>query len=108
MFIKTKGVRIDTGSFLKGYAIKKATENLREVGVKSAFLSAISSIQTIGLKPDGTPWRIGVQDPDNPLKILGILELNNQSVGVSGDYQTFVEIDGKNIIIFWIKIRSFQ
>lgn len=95
VFIKTKGVRIDTGSFLKGYAIKKATENLREVGVKSAFLSAISSIQTIGLKPDGTPWRIGVQDPDNPLKILGILELNNQSVGVSGDYQTFVEIDGK-------------
>lgn len=93
--IGKSGIKIDTGSFLKGYAVKKAGEKLREAGVKSGFISAISSIEAIGAKGDGTPWKIGVQNPDNPSEILGIIELNDQSMGVSGDYQTYVEIDGK-------------
>lgn len=93
--INKDGVKIDTGSFLKGYAVKKAGEKLREAGVKSGFISAISSIEAIGVKGDGTPWKIGIQNPNNPSEILGIIELNNQSMGVSGDYQTYVEINGK-------------
>lgn len=88
-------IKIDTGSFLKGYAVKKAGEKMRKAGVKSGFISAISSIEAIGTKGDGTPWKIGIQNPDNPSEILGIVELNDQSMGVSGDYQTYVEIDGK-------------
>lgn len=93
--INGDNIKIDTGSFLKGYAVKKAGEKLREAGVKSGFISAISSIEAIGVKGDGSPWKIGVQNPNNPSEILGIIELNNQSMGVSGDYQTYVEIDGK-------------
>lgn len=86
---------IDTGSFLKGYAIQKAKEKLKEAGIKSAFITSISSIDVIGTKPEEKPWRIGVQNPQAPDKILGVVELNNESMGVSGDYQTYVEIDGK-------------
>ncbi|MGL4629210.1 FAD:protein FMN transferase [Cetobacterium sp.] len=93
--IKNSDMKIDTGSFLKGYAVKKAAEKLRENGVTNGFISAISSIEAIGTKGDGTPWKIGIQNPDNPSEILGIVELNNQSMGVSGNYQTYVEIDGK-------------
>lgn len=85
---------IDTGAFLKGYAIEKAKEKMVEKGLKSGFVSAISSIATIGIKPDGTPWRIGVQNPEIPQELLGIIELNDESMGVSGDYQTYVEIEG--------------
>lgn len=95
VMIKNKDVRLDTGSFLKGYAVKKAGEKLRESGVENGFISAISSIEAIGTKGDGSPWKIGIQNPDNPSEILGIIELNNQSMGVSGNYQTYVEIDGK-------------
>jgi thiamine biosynthesis lipoprotein len=95
VFIDKEEIKIDTGSFLKGYAVKKAGEKLRAAGVKNGFISAISSIEAIGTKGDGKSWKIGIQNPNNPSEILGIVELNNQSMGVSGDYQTYVEINGK-------------
>lgn len=86
---------IDTGSFLKGYAVEKAKEILEENGIKNGFISSISSIATISGKADGTPWKIGVQNPSDLEKILGIVEVENKSLGISGDYQTYVEIKGK-------------
>ncbi|MGL5949821.1 MAG: FAD:protein FMN transferase [Cetobacterium sp.] len=88
-------IEVDTGSFLKGYAIQRAKEVLEQNGIKRAFITAVSSIDTIGTKPGDAPWRIGLQNPENPQEMLGIVELNNQSMGVSGDYQTYVEINGK-------------
>lgn len=86
---------IDTGSFLKGYAIEKAKLKMKELGVTSAFITSISSIDVIGTKPENKLWRIGVQNPDAPDQIIGIVELDDEGMGVSGDYQTYVEIDGK-------------
>jgi len=88
-------IKLDTGSFLKGYAISKGAEILKANGIKHGMISAISSIATVGKKPDGNPWKIAIQDPSNMKKRLGIASLENKAVGVSGDYQTFVEIDGK-------------
>ncbi len=89
------GIKIDTGSFLKGYAIEKAKEKLVALGVKNGFISAVSSIATIGTKGNGESWRIGLQNPSNLKEILGVVELNNKSLGVSGDYQNYIEIAGK-------------
>lgn len=86
---------IDTGAFLKGYAIEKGKEKLKEYGIESGFITAISSISTIGVKADGKPWKVGIQNPEKPGENLGIIEISGESMGVSGDYQTFVEIDGK-------------
>lgn len=90
-----KGIEIDTGSFLKGYAVERAKEIMRNLGVTSAFISSISSIETINGKIDGQPWKIGVENPENSQELLGIVELNNKGMGVSGDYQTYVEIAGE-------------
>ena len=86
---------IDTGSFLKGYAISKAREVLKADGIKSAFITSISSIEVIGTKPENKPWKIGLQNPENPSDMIGIVPLKDRAMGVSGDYQTYVEIDGK-------------
>lgn len=86
---------IDTGSFLKGYAVSRAKKVMEEQGITSAFITTISSIDVINTKPENKPWRIGVQNPENPEEILGIVELNDEGMGVSGDYQTYVEIAGK-------------
>lgn len=93
--IADPNIEVDTGSFLKGYAIQRAKEILQKNGIKRAFITAVSSIDTIGTKPGDNPWRIGLQNPENPQEMLGVIELNSQSMGVSGDYQTYVEIDGK-------------
>ena len=86
---------IDTGSFLKGYAISRAKEVLKNEGIKSAFITSISSIDLIGTKPDNKPWKIGLQNPENPADMIGIVPLKDRAMGVSGDYQTYVEIDGE-------------
>ncbi len=87
--------KIDTGAFLKGYAIAQAKLLMEEMGIKSAFITSISSIETIGTKPEGAKWRIGIQNPSNPREILKVANLDDKAMGVSGDYQTFVEIDGE-------------
>lgn len=86
---------IDTGSFLKGYALEKAKQVLMDNNIKSGFISSVSSIVTIGTKADGIPWKVGIQDPKNPENRLGVVKIQNQAMGVSGDYQTYVEIKGK-------------
>lgn len=86
---------IDTGSFLKGYALSRAKKILNDEGIKSAFISAISSIELIGSKPENKSWKIGLQNPKDPSKVLGVVELKDKALGVSGDYQTYVEIDGE-------------
>lgn len=86
--------QIDTGSFLKGYAISQAKKIMIEEGIASAYISAVSSIETIGVKPNAK-WRIGLQNPSNPSELLKIVEMGDKAMGVSGDYQTYVEIDGK-------------
>jgi thiamine biosynthesis lipoprotein len=93
--IKTSKNEIDTGSFLKGYAIHRAKLVLEENGMDSAFISAISSIETLHSKPDGEKWKIGLQNPEDPTKVYHIVGIDDKSMGVSGDYQIFVEIDGK-------------
>ena len=93
--LKKEKERIDTGSFLKGFAINKGIEFLKSKGIESAMITAVSSIGTIGNKPDGKPFKIGVQDPKKPENLIYTIDLDNKALGVAGDYQTFVEIEGK-------------
>ena len=86
---------IDTGSFLKGYALKKAREAMQKQGIQSAFISSISSIELLGTKPEGKPWRVALENPQDQREMLGVLTLSDKAIGVSGDYQTFLEINGK-------------
>jgi len=93
--LKTSKNEIDTGSFLKGYAIHRAKIILAENGMEHAFISAISSIETLNTKPEGESWKVGLQNPEDPAKIYHIVGIDDKSMGVSGDYQIYVEIDGK-------------
>ena len=82
--LSKEGQKIDTGSFLKGYAIHKGKEYLESKQIKNAMITAISSIETIG-----------IQNPKDIGKLLYTIDLSGKALGVSGDYQTFVEIQGK-------------
>lgn len=93
--LKTSKNEVDTGSFLKGYAIHRAKIILAKNGIEHAFISAISSIETLNTKPEGKSWKVGLQNPEDPSKIYHIVGIDDKSMGVSGDYQTYVEIDGK-------------
>jgi len=89
-----EGVEIDLGAVAKGYAGDVLAQGLAEMGIPSALLDlGQSSIMAVGAKPDGSPWRIGIQDPEGT-GYLGVLELKNQAMGTSGSYQRYFEQDG--------------
>lgn len=86
--------KIDLGAVAKGYAGDKAIEILKNNGIVSGLISLGGNIQTIGGKPDGTPWNVAVRDPfseDN----FGILKIKDRAIVTSGNYERFFEENGK-------------
>lgn len=57
------GMEIDLGSVAKGYAGRMVAQMLRDNGVESALLNLGGNVQTIGSRPDGSPWKIGIKAP---------------------------------------------
>lgn len=88
------GVEIDLGGIAKGYAVDKAVERLKELGITSAMVNAGGNIYCLG-KKYSRRWRIGIQHPRKPQEILFYLELENQAVATSGDYQQYFSSKGR-------------
>ncbi|ERL19338.1 ApbE family protein [Acidaminococcus sp. BV3L6] len=66
------GTQIDLGAVAKGYAVEEAAKVLqKEGGFQTALINAGGNIKVLGEKPDHKPWRIGIQDPKDPEKVLG-------------------------------------
>lgn len=79
-----KGVMLDLGAVGKGFAIERAAGILREHGITSALLhGGTSTVYAIGTQPDGSPWKIAIQDPRNQHKPLDVVELRDSSLSVS-------------------------
>lgn len=88
------GMEIDLGSIAKGYAGDQVMDIFRAQGVTSAFISLGGNVQVIGSKPDGSAWRIGIQNPQGEGN-AGVLEVVDQAVITSGGYERFFEQDGE-------------
>ena len=90
-----EGTEISFGAIAKGAMAERSKLILSHYGIKHAFLSLGGNVQTIGTKPDGSLWRIGVQDPNNLSGHLGIVSVGEMAVVTSGSYQRYFEQDGK-------------
>jgi thiamine biosynthesis lipoprotein len=85
---------IDLGGIAKGYAVDRAAEILRRGGVAGASVNAGGDIRLLGDR-QGQPWRIGIQHPRDPQRLLGVLPLTEGVVVTSGDYERFFEVGGE-------------
>lgn len=93
------GQSVDLGAIAKGYAADKLVEVLQEYDVPRANISLGGNVLAYGDRPDGTPWRVGIQDPQRPGEqnaFAGVLELTNSFAVTSGGYQRYFEQDGKH------------
>ncbi len=90
-----KGQAVDLGGIAKGYASDCVEAILAENGVERAMASLGGNIYVRGTKPDGSAWRVGVQDPDRSGGFVGVLSLSDAFAVTSGGYQRYFEQDGK-------------
>lgn len=90
-----KKAAVDLGFIAKGYIADRMKEYLLSQGVKSACLSLGGNVLAIGEKPDGSPFRIGIQEPFAETgKSLGTIEIRDTSVVTSGIYERCFYEDG--------------
>ncbi|HHX18004.1 MAG TPA: FAD:protein FMN transferase [Clostridium sp.] len=98
VFLEKEGMSIDLGGIAKGYAVDEVRGILVEGGTKHGLIYMGGDIAVIGNKPEGGLWRIGIEDPrykNEGSRFFAVTESADLSVVTSGDYQRYVEIDGK-------------
>ena len=90
-----KGMMIDLGGIAKGYIADRVKAFLERKGIRHAILSFGGNIVAIGLKPDGSDWKVGIQDIDKPTGEHMLVARNRGgSTVTSGIYERDFEIDG--------------
>lgn len=91
--------RIDLGGIAKGYVADVLLDELAAEGVGSAYVNLGGNVKVLGAKEDGTPWMVGVRDPDPDAdegETIARVPLTGGSVVTSGLYERQFELDGRH------------
>lgn len=87
--------RLDLGFIAKGYIADKLKEFLTKNGVENGIINLGGNVLTIGTKPDGSDYHIGVQKPFAETgTALTTLTVRDRSLVSSGNYERYFEKDG--------------
>jgi thiamine biosynthesis lipoprotein len=94
-YLDTLGMRLDLGGIAKGHAVDACYDALAGLGVPHFMVVLGGNIRCRG-KADGTPWRVGIQNPFVAEEIVGYIPLpSGMAVATSGNYEKYVTIKGK-------------
>ena len=99
-FALPEGMELDFGAIGKGYAGDMAVEVLKASGIKNAILDLGGNIQTLGTKPDGSLWKVGIRNPWGEGAACA-LKIESAAVVTSGGYERYFDDEEGNR---WIHI----
>ena len=95
VFLKLEGMKIGFGAIGKGYAADKTKALLTSKGVPSGIINASGDMNTWGKQPNGKEWKVAITNPMDKSKSYGLLPITDGAVVTSGNYEKFVEFNGK-------------
>ena len=76
-----EGTRLDLGAIAKGYIADRMKDYLVSQAVDSALINLGGNVLTVGSKPDGSPYQVGLQKPfDEMNRTIGAVSVSGQSV----------------------------
>lgn len=91
VFLPDAAMRLDVGAIAKGWSVQKVAE----ASPSGLLISVGGNVCATGPKDEsGTPWVIGIQNPDGG-DYLHTIYLEKGSVVTSGDYQRAYMVDGR-------------
>lgn len=90
VYISDPACSLDVGAIAKGWAAQKVAEN----APKGMLISVGGNVCATGAKSDGSPWVVGIQNPDGG-DYLKKISIRSGAVVTSGDYQRTYTVDGK-------------
>jgi len=92
VYISDSNVRLDVGAVAKGWSVQRVAE-----GAPSGLLISVGgNVCATGPKDkSGTPWVVGIQNPNGGDNYLHTIYLTKGSLVTSGDYQRAYVVDGE-------------
>ena len=92
VYIADPNVRLDVGAVAKGWSVQRVAEK----APSGLLISVGGNVCATGPKAEnGTPWVVGIQDPNGGDSYLHTLTVTKGSVVTSGDYQRAYVVDGE-------------
>ena len=76
----------DPSGIVKGWAIKKAADQLSAEGCKNFYVDAGGDIQVRGRNQEGEDWRVGLRSPFQLSDIIKVVAPRGQGIATSGSY----------------------
>jgi len=93
---KDAPVRLSFDSIAAGYAVDLTVELLARLGIHSYMVEITGELKAAGRKPDGSPWRIAIEAPQQDQRIASmIVQLDGHGISTSGDYRNYFEENGR-------------
>ena len=87
------GMYLDMSAVAKGFGVDELIKFLEFKGYSTALVEIGGEVRVRGIKPDGTPWTVGIEGPSDHLgsKISKVMKLDNQAMATSGSYRNFLK-----------------
>lgn len=77
-------IELDPSGVVKGWAVQRAAAPLRALAGTDFCLSAGGDMLCHTVDPAGDPWRIGIEDPADPTRIVAVVPVFDGAVATSG------------------------
>lgn len=89
--LRTNDVHLDFSSIAKGYAVDQVSRFLKSQNIPSYLVEIGGELSGYGIKPDGQPWWVELENLYNETSILptAIVALHDLAVATSGDYRRY-------------------
>jgi FAD:protein FMN transferase len=96
VLVQPGGVYLDLSSIAKGHAVDRVLAYLLGQGAQSVLVDIGGDMRMQGRKPDGSAWRIAVEQPlPGPRAVQRVIEPGDKAVATSGTYRNRFESEGR-------------
>ena len=97
VYLTDPKMSLDVGAIAKGYATEQVSKMAEKNGFASALISVGGNVRSIGVRGDGTPWKVGIQNPiDQSGEDISKVNLTDAALVTSGVYERYYVVNGKN------------
>jgi FAD:protein FMN transferase len=76
--------RLNPSGVVKGWAVERASQFLAALDETDFCLSAGGDIVCRTTEPDGATWRIGIENPHDPRRLIAMVPVHSGAVATSG------------------------
>lgn len=94
-------VELDMNGIAQGYSVDVLADYLEDHGVTSYLVELGGELRVSGPKPDGTPFRVGIERPvtseGGSLVIDDVVEIQEGAITTAGSYRKFLRDGDKRI-----------